>query len=143
MNTKQELHNLITDSFRFQKFIFNGVGIVAGPTGIVILILSFTIPAKPGEEQILLGLQITSVVFIIFAVWFPWFINNRLQQIKKIIFEQKEKIKEVKPFTVTKNGIPGFAVRIITTDNKMLGFNVQGPKTQAKAVELITQLMKE
>ena len=139
-NQRTQLASLIDSSFKLQKIIFYGVGIVSGLTGISILLLSVLVPPKTGEENIVLALQGASVVFIIFAIGFPLFIRGRLQKVKKLIFETPEKILEVKSFNVTKRGIPGFAVRILTNDKKMIGFNVIGPKTQIKIVELIENL---
>ena len=141
MTEQNELEQLIEKSFTFQKMIFTGLGIVTGLTGVAILLLSMFIPPKPGEENIVLGLQVTSVIFVVFAVWFPYFINNRLKQVKNLIFKTPEQIAEVKAFTVSKNGIPGFAVRIISKNKKMIGFNVTGPKTQARIVDLIKKAL--
>jgi hypothetical protein len=139
MTSKQQLTQLIEDSFKLQKLIFYAVGVVAGITGVVILLLTFVMPVQPGEETIVLGIQVTSVIFIIFAIWFPFFISQRLKAVKKLIFENPDQIAEVIPYTVTRRGIPGYAVRIKTKNKKTLGFNVAGPKTQAKIVELISK----
>lgn len=141
MSPTSELKSLLESSFKFQKFIFYGTGVVTGLTGLAILLLSVLIPPKPGEENIVLILQGVSVLFLVFAVAFPLFIRGRLQKVKNLIFIHADQIAEVKSYTVTRRGIPGFAVRIHTKDNKMLGFNVPDPKIQARITELITKLV--
>lgn len=137
MDKKELLTKYLDENFRFQKILFYGVSLVTGITGIAILILSLTVPAKPGEEQIMFWQQVTSVIFIIFAVAFPLYIRKRLNQVKDLLFNRPQDIVEVKPVTVTKRGVPGYAIRLITKDKKTAGFNVKSPKSQANLVIII------
>lgn len=141
MNASSELKTIIQSSFKFQRTVFYGIGVFTGISGLILLVLTFVMPVKPGEESIVLALQITSLIFILFAFGFPYYINARLLKIHKLLFETPQDISEVEPFTARKNGIHAYAVRIHTKYGKMLGFNVIGPKTQEKAVSLIKQLL--
>lgn len=141
MSHRTQLESLIERSFKLQKTLFYSVGVVTGLTGIAILLLSALVPPKPGEETIVLVLQGVSILFLIFAVCFPLYIRNRLKTVNTLLFEHPENIATVTAVTVTRRGIPGFAVRITTAEKKMVGFNVIGPKTQAKIVELIQELI--
>lgn len=137
MTPKEELIKLLESSFHFQKVMFRSVSFVSAITGIILFILTFVLPVKPEEEQVVLILRIVSVGFILFGWFFSKFIEGRIQKVKKLLFEHPEQISTLKAVTVQKNGIPAFAIRIYTKEHKMIGFNVVGPKTQQKLLALI------
>jgi hypothetical protein len=137
--SKQTIFQLIASSFKFQKMMFYGMGIVAALTGVGILIASVAIPPKPGEEQIIAILQGVSVVFILFGVWSAWYVRRRLKLVSRLVFETPKEVVVIKSVFVQKSGVPAFAIRLITKDKKMVGFNVPGPKTQRVLMDLLAK----
>lgn len=126
MSPNPELVEGIKQSFAHQRLLFFGMAIVAALTGIGILALSFVVPAKPGEEGILLALQITSVVFILFAGWSVWYVRSRESRVLRLLFHTPQEIESVKSVTITKSGVHGHAIRVYTKNGRMVGFNVTG-----------------
>ncbi len=139
MDHAQELKKHIAASFRLQKVIFYGMGIFTALTGVVLLILMTVIPPKPGEEQVVFYLKITSVVFLAFGVWSWWYVDNRIRQTMSLVFDHPTDIERIVPFQVQRRGIVAFAVRLYPKRGKMIGLNVIGPKSQAKLIELLSK----
>lgn len=143
MTTKEELTQLLTKSFHFQKVMFRAVSWAAAVTGAILFVLTFVMPVKPGEEGIVQIMRIVSVIFVVFGWFFSKYIDGRIQQVQKLLFQTPDKISYFKPVMVQKNGIPAFAIRIYTKDNKMIGFNVTGPKTQQRLLVLLKEIMPQ
>lgn len=132
-----QLKKLIANSLGFQRVLFYGMAIVFALAGIILLIMTFTLPVQPGEENIVQILRGASVVFILAGIWAVYFVRQMQTKIMDLIYKNPEKIKELKAVRIQKNGIAALAVHIISSDGKKVGLNVMTPQDQQ---ELMTAL---
>lgn len=139
MENQQALKQLIDGSFRMQKVIFYGMGIVAALVGVAILILSVTVPPAPGEENILRIMQVVAAIFILFGFWSVWYVRRRIGSIHRLVFVAPEEVSEVRGFKASRRGVTAYALRFYTSTGQMVGLNVSGPRAQ----EALLQLLKE
>lgn len=143
MNKNASLQKLIAESFQFQKILFYGMGLVAAVTGVVILVLMIVIPAKPDEATVVFYLKITAVFFILFGFWCVWYVRRRISQVCDLLFIDPSNLSYIQPVTVTKNGISGYAIRLYTSDGKMIGFNVTSAGKQKEILEALKNIFPD